>query len=390
MKYYAILVALLAAPAAQADDISWSGFGTLGYARSDHSYAYDRFLDSGGTFKRDSLFGLQGSYEFTPKWSATLQATLAPSGSDDNKWEPKLQWAFLSYRADNDLLLRAGKMRMPMYLFSENMNVGASYSVMHLPTEVYSTAPTTDYTGASFSKTWTLAAGDLSLDGYAGRTSVVPRVTGGGAAAQLHTRSAGLVLSLRHDDDTYRVGVQRALIGATMSGGGFGNSVAGKLFPVTGSTMMSGASDGAVTQGGGDIDTRIFLLGADVGVGADLRLIGEYARRHAPHVVTSKNSQGAYLTLLRKAGPWTPYVTVARLLTDREARQSGGAGGGFDDQASAALGVAYALSPSSKLKAEWMRVRVGAGSSLIDTTSGAAKVQREGLNVLSLSYSVAF
>jgi hypothetical protein len=47
---------------------------------------------------------------------------------------------FLSYRLSNDTLLRAGKLRMPMYLFSENMQVGASYDVMHLPTSVFNCA----------------------------------------------------------------------------------------------------------------------------------------------------------------------------------------------------------------------------------------------------------
>ena len=387
MKRGVALAVLLAAAPLHAADFSWSGFGTLGYARSNRDYAYERFIDNDGTVKRDSLLGLQTTAQLTPKWSATVQATLAPSVSDDQRWAATLPWAFLSYRADNDLLLRAGKLRMPMYLFSENMNVGASFDVMRLPTEVYSTAPTTDYTGASFSKTWPLAAGDLSLDGYAGRTSVNPRATSGSGAApaKLHTRSAGLVLSLRRGDDSYRLGLQRAIIGANAAAGASGGALPAGSAPVP--PMTDGAPGRAFS---GDLDARVYLLGADVGVGDDLRLVGEYARRRAVNAVTPKNSRGAYLTLLRKAGQWTPYLTVARLLTDQDARRSASPRGVFDDQSSAALGLSYALTPSSKIKAEWMHVHIGAGSSLIDTAAGAGAVSRQGLNVMSLSYSFSF
>lgn len=381
------LALLLAAPVS-ATDLSWSAFGTLGYARSDREFNYERFTDDSGTIKRDSLLGLQGTAEFSPRWSATVQARLAPSTSDDHKWDATLPWAFLSYRPGNDLLLRAGKLRMPMYLYSENMDVGASYAMMRMPTEVYSTAPTTDYTGASFSKSWPLAWGDLSLDGYAGRSSVQPRNAGGssgstGGATELHTRTAGLVLSLRNGDDTYRMGWQRALIG--ISAGFFGN-------PPAGAGDFTGAAPGtdvpapaSVLSNGGELDTRVWLLGADVGVGNGFRFVSEYARRRVVNAVTPKNTQGAYASLLYQSGPWTPYVTVGRLLTDKEARQSSNSGY-FDDQSSAALGVSYALTPSSKLKAELMHVKVRSGSSFID--SAAASDKR--LNVMSLSYSFSY
>lgn len=373
-----VLGALAAAPL-QAADLSWSAFGTLGYARSDREFSYERFLDDSGTIKRDSLLGLQATAQLTQQWSATVQARLAPSVSDDDRWQATLPWAFVSYRAGNDLLLRAGKLRMPMYLYSENMDVGASYAVMRMPTEVYYTAPTTDYSGASISKTWPLAWGDLTLDGYTGRTSVRTRGAGGG---ELRTRSSGVVLSLRNDEDTYRVGVQRAKIGIGGSGGGEGAGAGG----LPGSGTDGGAALSLAL--GGELDTRVYLLGADVGLGRDFRLVGEYARRHAVNAVTPKNSQGAYMSLLYQAGPWTPYATLARLLTDRKARLASGYNGYFDDQSSVALGVSYALTPSSKLKAEGMRVRLGAGSSLIDGAAGSASGKR--LNVMSLSYSFSY
>jgi hypothetical protein len=386
----ACLLACLPAPPLQAADLSWSAFGTLGYARSNREFNYERFTDEGGTIKRDSLLGLQATAEFSPYWSATVQARLAPSVSDDRKWEAILPWAFVSYRAGNDLLLRAGKLRMPMYLYSENMDVGASYAMIRMPTEVYSTAPTTDYTGMSFSKSWPLAWGDLSLDGYAGRSSVQPRSAGGvngsgNGAAELHTRTAGLVLSLRNGDDTYRIGRQHAMIGVR----------AGFLHPTVGYPPADGAYDmdsagvppASLLAMGGELDTRVWLLGADVGVGGGFRVVGEFARRYVLNAETPKNTKGAYATLLYQSGPWTPYATVARLLTDKSARQAY-ASSFIDDQSSAALGVSYGVTPSSKLKAEWMHVKIGSGSSLVDSTYNPASGRH--LNVMSLSYSFSY
>ncbi len=54
----AMLPLALAAPA-QAVDLAWSGFGTLGYAQSDQPVNYQRFIDEKGTFKRDSVLGAQ-------------------------------------------------------------------------------------------------------------------------------------------------------------------------------------------------------------------------------------------------------------------------------------------------------------------------------------------
>ncbi|WP_374359740.1 hypothetical protein [Pseudoduganella danionis] len=375
---------LASLPAVHAADLSWSGFATAGYAVSDRSYTYERYVDRSGTFRRDSLAGAQLVAELAPRWSATVQATMAPSVSDDQRWDARLQWAFLSYRLSNDTLLRAGKLRMPMYLFSENMQVGASYDVMHLPTEVYSTAPTNDYTGLAFSRNWSLASGELGLEAYAGRTSLTARAQQGGSSpGELHTRSGGVVLAYRHEDDVWRMGWQRSRIRVDGMGKG-----AGPLEPQQGgSDIAPGVPLGADSDG---IDTRVALLGADLHFNNGLRAVSEYAWRHAANAVTPKNSQGAYLTLLRPVGKWTPYVTLARLLSERAARVAEGTRGGVDDQRSLSLGSSYSLSPNSKFKLEWMQVHIGTSSSLIDHSAGAGVVQHQNLNVLSASYSVVY
>ena len=167
-----VLMSLAALPVAAVDfsvaavDFSVSAFGTLGYARSDQSYAYQRFINRSGTFRRDSLAGLQVDAKFADKFGATVQVKVAPDTANDNRYEGTVSWAFLSYRPTNDWLFRAGKQRIPFYLYSETLDVGVTYDFARLPTEMYSIISSNDVTGLSFSKNWGMENGDLSLDDF--------------------------------------------------------------------------------------------------------------------------------------------------------------------------------------------------------------------------------
>lgn len=393
-RFGLIFLACTALPAA-AIEWSWSGYGTLGYARSDRDYTFERFTNDAGTLKRDSIFGLQLNADFNPQWSATLQTTLAPSVSDNNTSELTLPWAFVSWRPTNEWLLRAGKMRMPMYLYSENLNVGASYEFMHLPTEVYSTAPTNDFTGLAFTRIWPGAQGEWSLDGFWGHTRLPVTGEQNGQTNDLRTRSGGLMLNLHRNDNTYRIGVQQAYI--EVPTGGIGQLPGGgssQPAPQDGGNPANAQpgqpgqpAQAAQAAQPTEIDTQVYLLGMDVALGQDLRLVSELARRRARNLVTPKNSLGMYASLQKKIGPWRPYLTLARLMTDAEARQNNS---DYDDQTSLALGSAYVLSPGSRIKAEWMRVHFGGATSLAHAAAGQAAVRNQDLQIVSLSYSFAF
>jgi hypothetical protein len=64
----------------------------------------------------------------------------------------------------------------------------------------------------AFSRNWSLASGELGLEAYAGRTSRRRAQQGGSSPGELHTRSGGVVLAYRHEDDVWRMGWQRSRI----------------------------------------------------------------------------------------------------------------------------------------------------------------------------------
>ncbi|MDP2266474.1 MAG: hypothetical protein Q8J70_07995, partial [Thiobacillus sp.] len=167
----ACLLLSAASLSAHAVDYLLSGYGTIGYAQSDQENAYLRFIDDNGSFKRDTVLGAQLSARFNPEWSATIQAKLATATDSDKDVKATLSWAFLSYRPTDDWLFRVGKLRIPFYLNSENADVGTTFTPARLPIEVYSTAATVDFVGASFAKTWQIKESELILDGYWGKAN---------------------------------------------------------------------------------------------------------------------------------------------------------------------------------------------------------------------------
>jgi hypothetical protein len=419
-----VLLCTPAAPPALAVEFSVSGFGTIGYAQSDRSYGYQRFIDDDGTLMRDSLVGLQVDAKLGDKFGATVQGKMAPSLNNDDHYAATVSWAFLSFRPSNDWLLRAGKLRLPLYLYSETLDVGATFDFARLPTEVYSVSPTNDYTGLSFSKNWGLDLGELSLDGYWGKTNfdfrfwlrdnIPPVQTAGPRFVPIDLDAAGLVLALKRNEDTYRVAVHHS-VAEPANGVPFPQTYPFvTLAPGVGYYQVNASLPGPGVPTTDRITNVTITLGAEVNLPYDLRVISEYAQRIVHNNDIGPASTGAYASLLKRFGKWTPYVTYAFLRSKSSeldfynavnnnrvpefipgaaqinASQRAGADGiVVYDQSSWALGTSYSLTPTSKLKAEYLRVRVGQVTSLVDAPPGG-DVRNQDINVISLSYSVVF
>ncbi|MDX8379669.1 MAG: hypothetical protein R8K48_06445 [Gallionella sp.] len=410
------VIMLLFAQFALAVDYNFSGYGTVGYAQSDKSYKYLRYINKSGTYMRDTVFGAQLDVRFNSQWRATLQGMLMPAFSNDSGWNPLISWAFLSYRPTNDWLLRAGKLRVPFYLNAENMNVGATYVAARLPYEVYSVSPTMDFTGASFVKTWNIGDDELNLDGYWGQGNVSWRYYSRDKAMpywlSLHGSVKGLLLTLHHHDAIFRAGLHTAdlkLNDGTPFDVGMAPNV---LTPASGMRGTYYTPSGQVSR----IVAPTFNLGMDVGWGRGFRTQGEYVRRKFKGTGIGPNTESFYFTLLKELDNWTPYVTYAQIKSKNLAtfqavngarvsalfprtvvpaalinvRQREIADGlVMYDQYSWSLGTAYAVDTNSKIKAEWMVVHTGVTSSFVDApVGGNARNQR--INVFSLSYNFMF
>ena len=214
----AVAAAAFAMPAA-ALDLSWSGFGTLGWAQSDRDWTYERNIDDQGSADRDSLLGLQVDARLATSWSATLQLKAAQALDRDRAWDLTPTWAFVGWRPSDDWLVRAGRMRVPFYLYSELLDIGATHDMARLPTEMYAIAPSNDFDGATATKTWNLGDDELALEGHAGTARTTARFwtrdsapgdrAAGANFVDIETRVVGLALTLTRPDATWRASLHR-------------------------------------------------------------------------------------------------------------------------------------------------------------------------------------
>lgn len=424
-----LLLPMALAPAA-AQEFSLSGYGTLGYAQSNRDFAYQRFVDDGGTFKRDSVLGLQGDLRLTPQWSATLQMKLAPSLGSDDRWDLKPAWAFVAWRPHDDWLLRAGRMRVPLYLHSESLDVGVAYDLARLPAEMYSIVPSSDFNGASVARTWAAGSGELALDAYAGRIGTTARFwlrdgvpsqrPAGAMFEDVSVASRGLVLTWRTVDSAWRLGVHR-----TRTSRDSGQTVQVRYpfvdlqipgLPGVGYYQLTEAMGPYPIERTGSVSNTVLTAGFDTPLAPQWRLSGEYARMRQSGSELGSESDGGYLALFRSFDRLTPYVSVSRIrstdgvlgwqrkLTGTQlpplpgidaasinaAMRVAGETGYAIDQHSWALGASYAIDGRQKLKLEYQRTHIGQVSRLVDTPAGQPTVSDTSLGVWSLNYSFSF
>jgi hypothetical protein len=155
------------------------------------------------------------------------------------------------------------------------------------------------------------------------------------------------------------------------------------------------------------------MLGFDVGGPFGARMAGEFGRRVVKETV-AYDSKGAYVSLRRRFGAWTPYLSYAFLQSTSGQRakyravnenrvpdvvpdaafinllqRNGADGSPTFDQKAFAVGFSYILSPTSRLKTELQRVRIGEVSALLDAPPGS-DIRQQSIMLLSLSYSVVF
>lgn len=404
----------------QAVEWSASGFGTLGYNVSDQPYNYQRFVDDDGTFKRDTVLGGQLDLQLSSEWSATVQAKLAPSAHNDEDWSLTASWAFVSWRPNNDWLVRLGKQRVPMFLNSENLDVGQTYDFARLPFEMYGLSPTNDFKGLYVSRNWLPDAGELTLDLFTGETDLTSRAhlrDQGAVFMPVHTAVRGAVLTLKQDKATWRLGLHHTVT-SRRDGQDLPSHYpyvsAGGYYRV--SNDMFGTEPVGYTR---YIVNDIITLGADLEVAPQWRLVSELVRNIQQRTENGSNTAGGYVALLHKIDGFTPYVSYARLrsmgVSVRAADQLNAAQLPFGvplpedqrqalnasqrlasdailsyDQDTFAIGSSYALTAQSKLKAEWSRTRIGNRSATVDSPPGEDVVRRQRINVLSLNYSFVF
>jgi hypothetical protein len=158
------IASLMLVPAAQAADVDVSGFISVGGGMVDDetSVSYDGYSEEDLTFDRN-LLGLQVTGQVSEKITATAQL-LARS---EKEYDVTAEWAYLAWQASDNGKVRAGRLRTPLYMYSDSLDVGYSYPWISAPNEVYY-LPFNNVDGVDYYLTAALGSFDTSFQVYYG------------------------------------------------------------------------------------------------------------------------------------------------------------------------------------------------------------------------------
>lgn len=160
------IVWLMLAPSQAWSDWALSGYASIGAGRlQDKNMEFQDYTSDEWNFEGDSVLGLQLNLDLAERLSLTAQVVSRGHHWDDTEpFEPELDWLFLSYQLNDHWRTRFGRMRTPLFFYSETIDVGYSYVWARPPTDVYApvTLPFSNFDGADLFYVSTL--GDFDMD----------------------------------------------------------------------------------------------------------------------------------------------------------------------------------------------------------------------------------
>ncbi len=331
----AICLASTSAFALEQGEALINGFGTVGVTHlggEDDGRSYGISGQTNDSWRGDQLskFGAQLTYGVTDTVGLTLQTTAKAYGDE---WKANLEWAYLSWQSTDNLMMRVGRLRTPVYMYSESIDVGFSYPWLRLPDEVYIEVQLSYYEGADIVYNLPLSFATLSFQLAGGIAKNRDYYIYDEEFDIDYDNVFGSSVSLATNDfGTFRVGYVEADIDTDISGSFtdiFGN-------PGTASLLALDKDKGKFTSIGYQYDNGTWLT----------------ANEWTSRVIENDGSNSTdsfYLMGGRRFGDFLAHVTYAQLDED-EGRQS-----------SWTLGLNYNILPTVVLKGEYKRV---------DTTGG--------------------
>jgi len=299
------------------------GFLSTRYSITDEPAFYLEDRDSGGINEDGSFYGTKLGLNISTQVNEKMSvATQLLSTIQEGGYATKLDWAFANLNLSPTLDLRVGKIKYPVGLVNEYVDVGVAYPWIQAPVVVYSELPTAAqatreaYTGISFLKTVSVEDWVYSADFFAGQVDLTGMTI---------KKLLGVSLRANWDD---MVEIQLATYQGTMRPTDLTAPMA---------TAMDGKTHGATTLG----------IKSDIN---NILVFAEYAKVEMDTEGMMKdrmNSDSWYVTLAYRMGKWMPHIT----LQDWQQKSGMGATDGYGSTITTA-GLNYSISSKTVVKFE--------------------------------------
>lgn len=111
-----------------------NGFASFGLTQSDEEPNYNG-INNEANFRRNTKAGVQMSFSIDDKTSVVAQ--LVSRGTDD--FDTNMEWAYLKHQFSSNLSTKVGRIRSPIYMLSEYLDVGYAVPWATMPQETYET-----------------------------------------------------------------------------------------------------------------------------------------------------------------------------------------------------------------------------------------------------------
>lgn len=358
MKIRVLVLSLsMLSACAIADDqpmFKFSGYGTLGAAHSTNNeadYRTNYFQPDGSARNHnwdpnlDSKAGVQADAFLIGKiLTATVQVQSARRY--DHTYTPALEWANLKYQPVESFYLRAGRVVAPVFMNSENRNVGYTLTAIRPPADVYFINPMSRIDGLDTGYKFTLGpvmvnsqlAGGVYKDKLASTTS--PNI-------ETEIRAGLFNTTFEYEDTTVRIGAGRLRVTND-------NSTIANYKASLAALSATYPSQIASLQESTSFDKQyvsIYGIGFNYDPGKWF-ILGEYAGRKG-HTDTIQSAHGWYGLAGYRVGKFTPYAGYSQVRSTED----------FDatvlPQTSVAAGLVNAVNADLRLKLEQSTTTAG-------------------------------
>ena len=390
-----LLLASLVPLSGQAvENITINGFLTAGATYGDSEVStQDGTIGNEIDFTSDSKIGIQLAADVNPNISITGQ--LFARGNEE-AYNLHAHWAFLTYKVNDPLSFRMGKIKLTTFLISDYFDVGYAYPWVRPPMEVYSSNPIETISGTDMLLRFNIGDSQLLIQPYFGvshgEETLQPQetlFTEADLAAYLaglgldpaeaaflaaNSDTKGDVVFVEFDADKMR-GINIALSSNifTVRAGFLRTLVGADAFGVEGDIAEFGSV-------GATVDWNNFVL------------YTEYFEREITGGANAAfpNQKGNYVTLGYRTGRLLTHITQAKI----EDNDNPVALFGTPlEQKSTTLGFRYELGASAAMKFEFQRITPEKGTRgllISDPNDPNLNDPSEDVNIFSFSIDTVF
>ncbi|MHB1374040.1 MAG: hypothetical protein ACYCWL_09150 [Thauera sp.] len=369
----------------------FSGFATLGavYTNSDKLQFARVGIDEPGGYKvdpgPDSVLGVQAGLRLGERNTAVVQLMTRETQRGD--YDPRATLAFLSHALTPELTVRAGRLRSPFFMLSDAADINYNQPWVRPPTEVYGLNPFSDLDGIDLLHRSRIGDTFVEIHPYFGRGSV-PVIGGGRARLE---DLAGVRVTVEAGRLSLSAGHAKANLSVRRSSAGYLAFIESVGLPASLQEQLSGdGADASFSSLGLQWDDGRWLISAEV------------ARNTASAFTNS--ATGAYISVGRRMGNLTPYLSLARQWQDEPLVDPAEAGAFAavlapfnrsrnQAQRSITTGVRWDVLHNAALKAEFTHVRTDRdahGTFIARDDPFAPGLDRQSINLMSISVDVVF